>query len=280
MDEEFNPPCPTCGGDTWEVECEQCGGEGETEPGELYEQDYTNVTLDWYDSVNDGLLNTWLRAAAPGTRMVPETLCALVQERHSGKSGDRLGKVLGARGQIQRVLGLDGLSRLTWLRSVPRTRVAHSVSPIRISRVGRPNPRWARTRPSVSQSSVRQSCSLGARHDPRESAAQRGHQRPPRTPNALSPRPLARRGEHGHPSRRLAALPNLRPNSWRSLQTTANRSNLARLWYDPDDTEPCSQCGGELLYVCVNTESWCREHAVPGQEAARRSVSIRPRVRA
>jgi hypothetical protein len=43
MDDEPKP-CPDCGGELEFVECWACGGEGETAPGELYEEDPL-----WYD---------------------------------------------------------------------------------------------------------------------------------------------------------------------------------------------------------------------------------------
>jgi hypothetical protein len=46
------------------------------------------------------------------------------------------------------------------------------------------------------------------------------------------------------------------------------------LWYDPDDTEPCAQCAGTRLFVCVNSEEWCSAHPLPGHESHNRSIVI------
>lgn len=38
------------------------------------------------------------------------------------------------------------------------------------------------------------------------------------------------------------------------------------LWYDPDDYEPCSQCGGVAAWpVCLSTPEWCEANALPGR---------------
>lgn len=38
------------------------------------------------------------------------------------------------------------------------------------------------------------------------------------------------------------------------------------LWYDPDDTEPCHQCGGECAWpVCLSSSEWCETHVLEGR---------------
>lgn len=39
------------------------------------------------------------------------------------------------------------------------------------------------------------------------------------------------------------------------------------LWYHPDDTEPCHQCGGEGSWpMCLSSEDWCKANPMQGRE--------------
>jgi hypothetical protein len=43
------------------------------------------------------------------------------------------------------------------------------------------------------------------------------------------------------------------------------------LWYDEDDTDPCSVCGGASGWtVCVSDAAWCEAHPLPGHEGIKR----------
>lgn len=45
------------------------------------------------------------------------------------------------------------------------------------------------------------------------------------------------------------------------------------LWYDPDDTEPCYQCGGEAAWpVCLSSEDWCQAHPLKGRTEIKHST--------
>jgi len=45
------------------------------------------------------------------------------------------------------------------------------------------------------------------------------------------------------------------------------------LWYDPDDTEPCHQCGGEASWpTCLSTPEWCAANPLDGRESVERST--------
>lgn len=46
------------------------------------------------------------------------------------------------------------------------------------------------------------------------------------------------------------------------------------LWYDPDDTAPCHQCGGEGGWqICVSDYDWCNLNPLPGRiEIARGQI--------
>lgn len=43
------------------------------------------------------------------------------------------------------------------------------------------------------------------------------------------------------------------------------------LWYDPDDFEPCRQCGGEASWgICMSAPDWCEAHPLDGRNAIKR----------
>jgi hypothetical protein len=43
------------------------------------------------------------------------------------------------------------------------------------------------------------------------------------------------------------------------------------LWYDPDDYEPCHQCGGDGAWmVCMSTPEYCAVNPIPGREGVPR----------
>lgn len=45
------------------------------------------------------------------------------------------------------------------------------------------------------------------------------------------------------------------------------------LWYDPDDTKPCHQCGGEASFpCCISSPDWCEAHPIVGREGIARST--------
>ena len=45
------------------------------------------------------------------------------------------------------------------------------------------------------------------------------------------------------------------------------------LWYDPDDAEPCHQCGGEAAFPsCMSSPAWCEAHPIIGREGIARST--------
>lgn len=42
------------------------------------------------------------------------------------------------------------------------------------------------------------------------------------------------------------------------------------LWYDEDDTEPCSTCHGEGGFrFCGNSDAWCQDNPLPGREGVK-----------
>ena len=43
------------------------------------------------------------------------------------------------------------------------------------------------------------------------------------------------------------------------------------LWYDVDDYETCSQCGGQGAYLfCISSPEWCEANPLPGRENIKR----------
>lgn len=45
------------------------------------------------------------------------------------------------------------------------------------------------------------------------------------------------------------------------------------LWYDPDDFEPCSQCGGQACWPqCLSSEEWCNANPLEGRETIERNT--------
>lgn len=45
------------------------------------------------------------------------------------------------------------------------------------------------------------------------------------------------------------------------------------LWYNPDDFEPCHQCGGQAAYpMCLSSEGWCEANPISGREETQRDT--------
>lgn len=45
------------------------------------------------------------------------------------------------------------------------------------------------------------------------------------------------------------------------------------LWYDPDDVEPCHQCGGEASFpICLSSKEWCEANPIKGRETTGRDT--------